>query len=109
MLFTVGIINAVVGVIFKVFPPKKINNIYGHRTRFSMKNQDTWNEAQRYSANSFMILGVFFILLGVLCNYFLKEIREETQFTVFILGTIAMIWYDEIHLRKVFNEDGTRK
>lgn len=109
MLLTMGAVIAIIGVIFKIFPPKKINSIYGYRTRFSMKNHDTWNEAQRYSSNSFIILGVGFVLLGIVCNYFLKEIREETQGLVFLLGTFAMICYDEMHLRKVFNSKGSRK
>ena len=29
-------------------PPKKVNGFYGYRTSRSMKNQDTWDFAQRY-------------------------------------------------------------
>ena len=37
-------------IILKLFSPKKINNIYGWRSNFAQKNQETWDEAQRYGA-----------------------------------------------------------
>lgn len=36
------------GWVMEKKPPKKINGIYGYRTSRSMKNQDTWDFAQRY-------------------------------------------------------------
>ena len=32
---------------FLLFSTKKINLVYGHRTSMSMKNQDTWDEANK--------------------------------------------------------------
>lgn len=109
MLYTIGITMIIIGIIFKVFPPKKINYIYGHRTRFAMKNQDTWDEAQRYSANSLIILGIICTAIGIILNYLFKGVREEYQGSVFFIGIITMILIDEMHLRKIFNKDGARK
>ena len=36
------------GRMFMKKPPKKINGFYGYRTSRSMKNQETWDFAQRY-------------------------------------------------------------
>ena len=36
------------GLLFMKKPPKKVNGWYGYRTSRSMKNQDTWDFAQRY-------------------------------------------------------------
>ena len=36
------------GLLFLKKPPKKVNGWYGYRTSRSMKNQDTWDFAQRY-------------------------------------------------------------
>ncbi|AIY79020.1 SdpI family protein [Clostridium cagae] len=41
MIIILGIIFIIIGFIFKAFPPKKINSIFGYRTLLSMKNQDT--------------------------------------------------------------------
>ena len=43
----IGPLMLVLSLIFFYFPPKKINLVYGHRTSMSMKNQDTWDEANK--------------------------------------------------------------
>lgn len=57
MIIILGIICIIIGFIFKAFPPQKINSIFGYKTILSMKNQDTWNEAHKYSANTLVTLG----------------------------------------------------
>lgn len=76
MLLILGSIFTFIGVIFKVFPPKKINYIYGYRTRLSMKNQETWEEAQRFSAYSMIILGVISVILGLILNFITNVVSE---------------------------------
>lgn len=56
-----GLIFVLMGLIQLKFPPRKINSLYGYRTSASMKNQERWDFAQRYSAREMMRLG------GVLC------------------------------------------
>jgi len=109
MLYSVGIIFLVIGLIFKAFPPKKINFIYGYRTNFSMKNQDIWKEAQKYSANSFIVLGFIYVVLGFVFSQFLNNISEGYQIIIFLTGAVIMLIVDEVHLRKVFNKDGSKK
>jgi hypothetical protein len=58
----VGPIFIVAGLIMIKFPPKKINGLYGYRTPSSMKNQERWDFAQRYSANEMIKLGGLLLL-----------------------------------------------
>lgn len=109
MLYFTGGICAVCGFIFRIFPPHKINYIYGYRTKFSMKNQDTWDEAQRYSSNSLIILGLIYMGLGFLIDQFLSGFNTEYKVIIFLVGIIFMLIIDEVHLRRIFNNDGTRK
>ena len=51
-----------VSFIFKLLPPKRINSIYGYRTPRSMKNQDTWNEANKFSSNLMLAISLLFIM-----------------------------------------------
>ena len=60
--FTTGILFVIAAAITLVFPPKKINLLYGYRTRASMKNQQVWDFAQRYSGVKMMQIG--FALMG---------------------------------------------
>ncbi|GAA0086406.1 SdpC immunity protein SpdL [Clostridium sp. CTA-7] len=109
MIGLVGIICIVAGFILKAFPPRKMNSIYGYRTPLSMKNQDTWNEAQKYSGNTFLILGLIYVALEFILNYLIKNISIGYQNIIVLIGVVIMIVLDEVHLRKVFNKDGSRK
>lgn len=74
------------GFAFKLFRPKKINSIYGYRSRFSMKNQSTWDEAQRYSANIFIITGSILVLLGVMQHIIFHE-----SYLMSVIQTIELV------------------
>ena len=43
-------------IVFRMFPPKKVNALYGYRTKRSMKNQINWDFAQKTSS----IISLFF-------------------------------------------------
>lgn len=105
MLLILGSIFTFIGVIFKVFPPKKINYIYGYRTRLSMKNQETWEEAQRFSAYSMIILGVISVILGLILNFITNVVSEWHQNGIFFIGVVMMILCDEIHLTNRFKSE----
>ena len=108
MLYLIGIIFIALGILFKFLPPQKINSIYGYRTKLSMKNQDTWNEAQRYSAYSFLIFGLIYLIAGLVFHLFLQNIDMIYQILVFLTGIFIMIIFDEGHLRKMYNKDGSK-
>ena len=73
-----GGVAADCGIDFENFPPKKINALYGYRTRRAASSQATWDYAQRlcanvllwYSLTEWAAVGIFFaaghtILRGV--------------------------------------------
>ncbi|APH16654.1 sdpI/YhfL family protein [Clostridium sporogenes] len=107
MIIILGIICITIGFIFKAFPPQKINSIWGYRTILSMKNQDTWNEAHKYSANTFIALGFVFVPL----QFVLRELNISYGYEkiVLLVCFVIMIILNEVHLKKVFNNDGSRK
>jgi uncharacterized membrane protein len=45
-----------------LFPPKKINWLYGYRTASSMKSQERWDFAQCYAAKEIIKVGGFILL-----------------------------------------------
>lgn len=109
MFHVVGIILIVLGLIFKALPPQKINSTYGYRTRSSMKNQDTWNEAQKYSSNSLVAFGFIYVALGFVFRQMNESVNNGFGMIMFLAGMVVMIVLDEAHLRKVFNSDGSRR
>lgn len=100
----------VLGFILIKWPPKNINYIYGYRMPSSMKNQDTWDEAQKLGGISLSIFGVVIGIFGLWSIIKPLDINNETALGVFlIVGVIVMIIIDEMKLRKIFNKDGSRK
>lgn len=110
ILLTTGIIFLLCGLLMFKFPPESINGVIGYRTPMSMKNKDTWDEAQKYSGVSMIILGIISLLLAII-SYLVKGLlaNESFQLLFMLIGTIIMIIIDEVHLRKIFNKDGSRK
>lgn len=109
MLLSIGIISIIIGLVLKAFPPRKINFLYGYRTRLAMKNQDTWNAAQKYSANALIVLGAAYIIIGFVLNKLIANLKEGHQSAVFLIGIAVLIIYVESKLRMRFHKDGSRK
>lgn len=49
LYFLLGPLLVIIVIVVNIFPPKKINDLYGYRTARSKQNQKNWDEAQRYS------------------------------------------------------------
>ncbi|RDI07977.1 SdpI family protein [Flavobacterium sp. AG291] len=94
-----GVCFLIAAALMYIFPPKKINWLYGYRTVASMKSNERWEFAQKYStiqmfkASVFMILfsftgflfpdsvpgrlfGSFIIAIGAVCYMFITTERE---------------------------------
>ncbi|SEA20007.1 SdpI family protein [Bizionia paragorgiae] len=92
MLGLVGIIFFAVGVIMLLFPPKKINVLYGYRTTRSMKNQEQWDFAQNYSSKLLIIFGAVLALLSLLGYCIdISDNTEAIMSTILIIGTVILI------------------
>jgi uncharacterized membrane protein len=49
-----GITLMITAYVFRKYPPKKINNLYGYRTKRSMLDQERWDFSQPYAAKELM-------------------------------------------------------
>lgn len=107
-----SIIFIIVGVILKVWPPKEINYIFGYRTFFAMKNQETWKEGNEFSGTMMILSGVIALIFSLLItvlywNY--PHISTSISSIGTILLIVGFVFYTEIHLRKIFDENGKRR
>ena len=59
-----GLVFVSTALILYRFPPKKINYFYGYRTAKSMKSQECWDFAQKFSALRMLEAGIFLIILA---------------------------------------------
>ena len=63
-----SLIFLVIGIVFWMYPPKKINEFYGYRTTRSLKSQEAWDFAQRYSAKLMTIFGFAALLVAAVAH-----------------------------------------
>lgn len=96
-----GLIFILAGLVTLIFPPKKINSLYGYRTPRSMKNIDNWQFAQRLSAQ--LIIGGLGLLLtgiiGLLLN--IEEAHINMMgFVMMIIVVIVLFFKTESAIKK---------
>jgi uncharacterized membrane protein len=109
----IGFIFMIMGFIQKRFPPKHINGLYGYRMPSAMKNQQTWDEANSFSAGYAVKLGVIMILAGfiLVTGLELIDMKEDTRMelhaALLVVSSITMavllITGTEKHMSKVFD------
>lgn len=98
-----------IGLIFYKHPPKEINSISGYRTTRSMKNIETWNEANKYSSKLIIRFSLPMVFITVFA-IFLSGKSYEAIAIVILLSVvlciallIASIVMTEKHLKNMFD------
>ncbi|WP_284651004.1 SdpI family protein [Flavobacterium terrisoli] len=102
--FTTGSIFVIAALVTLVFPPKKINYLYGYRTRASMKNQKIWDFSQRFSGIKMVQIGLALVVFSF-SNYFMKldgGLQISIGFSSVIIGCAFLFFATERAIRKNF-------
>lgn len=76
-----------------------------------MKAQSIWSEAQRYCANTFIVVGIIMTVLGAVQYLLFKrsEASSIAQLIQILLAILIIYLLCERHLKSMFNEDGSKK
>jgi len=98
-----GIVFVMAGWILKKFPPRKINLMYGYRTRLSMKNQESWEAGNRYSAKMMLRSGTLLMLISPAGSFLpFSEISGIIAGLILLLGVCLTVYFlTENHLKKI--------
>ena len=106
------LILTVVGVVFWMCPPKKINEFYGYRTTRSRKSQEAWDFAQRYSAKLITMFGLAALVVTAIAHWLRNCLCFNSDFLMLhditiklvlpIIVAIPPIILTELELRKRF-------
>ena len=109
--FKIGMVLFIVGLLFRIFPPKKINSIYGYRTTNSRRNLNTWKVANRYSAELLMFEGLIIAAIGIISTFINDNRAIETALDIGLVFSsfVIILVATEKHLNKLFDKDGNRK
>ena len=92
-LLIVGFVFALAALITLKFPPKKINSIYGYRTSRSMKNQENWDLAQRFSSQLMLKQGLIMLALAcILVVLPIHEIVSVVSSVALLIGSVIVLF-----------------
>lgn len=104
----VGVVFIAVGfIIFKIFPPEKINSLYGYRTSNSMESQERWGFTQTYSSKLMIYCGFFLLLFSTLglCIELDANYEAISSGFMIILSVAFLLISTENALKKAFKDE----
>tara|TARA_S200000501_G_C20151232_1_gene451607 strand:+ start:133 stop:498 length:366 start_codon:yes stop_codon:yes gene_type:complete len=106
ILILAGGIFWLAGLIIQRFSPKRINFLYGYRTKRSMKDLESWNFAQFYSGKKMKSISAYMIFLGFFLSFFKVKIiwAIPIGLILVILIPILLIFNVEKQLKKRFSK-----
>ena len=114
MLIPVSLI--VFGKLLSKQIPKEINWLFGYRTNMSMKNQDTWEFAQRRCGKLMCMCGWVTLPATVIAMLFalgkdmkLIETVGAVACVLQLISIIPVIVFTEKALKKNFDKDGNKR
>ena len=84
----IPIIVLIMGLGMYFFPPKKINSFVGYRSNKSMKDQESWDYAQKMSGFISVILG-FVMLISTIIAYTI--LKQQGKFGFYSTNIILLI------------------
>lgn len=100
----------ITGKLFEKYPSKKANIAIGFRTSFSMKNEETWDYAQKLFPKVWIKLGAYMLIISISLLYILyNNDYDYIGRTSIVLVAIQIAFmlgstlYVNNKLKKVFN------
>jgi hypothetical protein len=88
-------------------PPPEINESTGYRTAMSMRGQEVWDEAQRFSANLMLAAAVVTIACQAISIPTMKPLASLlVSCGVMVVAMLASLPLTEWHLNRHFDEQG---
>lgn len=88
------------------------NTVSGYKTKSAIRNKDTWKEANEYFSKKLLQLGNLYIVVILITgfhyldNYSIVLLINSLMAIVIILLSIVIT---EIHIKKLFDENGNKK
>lgn len=97
ILGVLSIFTLITGYWFFYDPPKKINSFYGFRTKKSMRSQEQWDFAQRFSGKLFFWFGIGLMVLALLAYIFKfnSDIANVIVVAIFVMGALLILYKTE--------------
>lgn len=91
MHLAMGPVVAILALVFALFPPRKINHLYGYRTCRSMKSQAAWDFSNRFSARYMVVAALATCVVQLLSVMFLSVKQSFTASAIFLVVALLSV------------------
>lgn len=92
-LLATGLCVLVVGWFFLKYPPRKINGIYGYRSRRSKSSQEAWDFSQPISARLMMASGLLMTVISVIGCFMPLDTKIQLGAALIVLVAFVVLLY----------------
>ena len=105
-----GVLLTLIGVIYAQYPPKKINPMYGYRTKRTMANQTVWDYANKIGARMIIWTGLLCIAMSAIV-YFIYPNPYAIAISsgMLVAGLIIGLLLCEKDLNSHFDKNGNTR
>lgn len=90
-------------------PPKKINEMYGYRTRKTMANQVIWDAANKRNAEDLVTYSWVLFLTGVFLWIFQISYAMIIHLIILLVGLAIAMYSTMRYLNEHFDTNGNKK
>lgn len=99
----------ILGIFFTVKPVTKINNLAGHRTKYSKLSQQTWDYAQRSMAKTYLIVGAVYTIISAIVNIILFKHDIKVDKLWLAIGAIVLVQCTAPLIEYMLVENGLKR
>jgi len=93
---------------YKKYPPKKINQLYGFRTRKTMSNQEIWDIANKRNAQDLWKFALYLTFFSVLLIVFKVPYAIIIHLGAMLIGLGIAVYASIRYIDKHFDKNGNR-
>lgn len=108
-IMVIPVTSFILGMLFTVRPVKKINNLAGHRTKYSRLNQQTWDYAQRSMAKTYLIVGAMYTIISAIVDIILFKHDIKVDKLWLAIGAIVLVQCTAPLIEYVLVENGLKR
>ena len=103
LLLSAGGIFTFTAMLLYIFPPKKINYLYGYRTAAAMKSKERWRFAQRFSAITMLQSGLALAAVSAIGLFYSFSETGDTilGFSLIAVAAVFMFARTEQAIKKL--------
>ena len=95
----------IISFIYFKYPQKKINYLYGYRTRRSMQNDGTWTFANKYAAKLLVNFSIYSLFIPPILYFLYPENNFIMTIIIHPALILSVLYFTELQLKIKFKKE----